>query len=202
MSVATAPATLLLRVPWATVTGAAAGAGLMTLLTWAVPASADSALTIRLVQLALAASAAYAVDDAAAALTTVAPRSRWRRRAFPVSVGVAAIAVSWVVVLLNLRHHLLGTALRALTVEVAVLVLVALAASALLVMRGEPEPGNQVAVAVPLAGVGALILGGMLGFEVFIGGSGSVYTERSTAWVTGGAFALAVLVWASRDKPA
>jgi uncharacterized membrane protein len=37
---------------------------------------------------------------------------------------------------------------------------------------GEPEPGNQVAVVMPLAGVGALVLGGV---------------------------ALSVLIWASRD---
>ncbi len=196
MSASTAPATLPLRVPWATVTGAAAVGGFITFLTLAVPASADSALTIRLVQLALAASAAYVVDDAAAALTRVAPRSLWAHRAFALVVGLAAIAVAWVVVLVNLRH-LPDATLRSLTIEVAVMVLIALATSATLALRGEPEPGNQVAVAVPLAGVGVLVLGGMLGFDIFIEG-----TRDGTAWVVVGAFALAVLTWASRDKPA
>jgi hypothetical protein len=201
MSVSTAPATLPLRMPRETVVAALGVAGFLTLLTWAAPASAESILTIRLVQLALAASAAYLVDDAAAALTKVAPRSLWQHRAFPLVVGLAAIAVSWSVVLMNLRH-LPGATLRSITIEVAVLMLVALTASAVLAMRGEPEPGNQVAVVVPLAGVGALVLGGVLGFDVFIGEPGGGYTEHVAAWVIGGVLALAVLAWASRDKPA
>jgi uncharacterized protein YhhL (DUF1145 family) len=173
----------------------------MTLWTWAVPASADSMLTIRLVQLALAATAAYIVDDAAAALTSVAPRSRWLHRAFPLTTGLATIAVAWVVVLINLRRGP-DAMLRSLTIEVAVLVLMALAASSMLAMRGEPEPGNQVAIALPLVGVGALVFGGMLGFEVFMSGHGPGQAERETAWVICLVLAAAVLVWASRDDPA
>ena len=201
MSIAAAPATLPLRVPWATVTGAAVIGGFMTLWTWVVPASADSMLTIRLVQLALAATAAYIVDDAAAALTTVAPRSLWLHRALPLTTGLAAIALAWVVVLINL-HRGPDADLRSLTAEVAVLVVVALAASSMLAMRGEPEPGNQVAVALPLAGVGALVLGGMLGFEVFMSGHGPGQAERETAWVVCLVVAAAVLVRTSRDDPA
>jgi hypothetical protein len=115
-------------------------------------------------------------------------------------VGLAAIAVSWSVVLINVRH-LSGATLRSITIEVAVLVLVALTASAVLAMHGEPEPGNQVAVVVPLAGVGALILGGILGFDVFISGDGREQTEDAAAWVVSGVVAAAVLVWASHDKP-
>jgi uncharacterized membrane protein len=200
MSVSAAPATLPLRVPWATVVGAAGVAGFFSLWTWALPASAESALTIRLVQLALAASAAYLLDDAAAALTTVAPRSLWQHRVFSLAIGLPVIAVAWSVVLMDLRH-LPQAALRSLTLEVVVLAVVALAASAMLASHGEPEPGNLVAVVVPLAGVGAMVLGGMLGLQVFIGGPGDGYTERTTAWVIGGVLALALLVWASRDEP-
>ena len=201
MSVSAPPATLPLRVPWATVAGAALVGGFVTLWTWALPASVDSILTIRLVQLALAATAAYLVDDAAAALTNVSPRSLWLHRSFRLLVGLVAIAVSWVVVLLSLGG-ILDPTLRPLTLEVAVLVLLALAASAVLAARGAPEPGNQVAVAVPLAGVGALVLGGMLGFDVFIGDGGREQTADAAAWVCAGVVAVAVLVWASREKPA
>jgi len=193
-------ATLPLRVPWATVTGAALVGSFMSFWTWALPEAAGSILTIRVVQLTLAASAAYLVDDAAAALTTVAPRSLWQHRAFPLLVGLAAIACSWVVVLMNLRDLPVAD-LRSLTIEVAVLVLLALAASAVMSARDEPEPGNRVAVVVPLAGVGALIAGGILGFDVTIGGDGREQTEDAAAWVVSGVVALAVLVWASHDKP-
>ena len=185
MTVGAAPATVPLRVPWTTVGMAAAVAGFVTLWTEAVPAWADSTLTIRLVQLALAASAAYLLDDAASTLTTVAPRSLWRRRAFPLVIGLGAIAISWAVVLLSLRR-LPEVTLRALTIEIIVLVLVALAASAVLAMRGEPEPGNQVAVVVPLAGVGALVIGGMLGLTSSSAASAPSWPARRAcgpAWV-------------------
>ena len=201
MTVAAVPATLPFRVPWTTVGTAAAVAGLTTLLTATVPAWGDSTLTIRLVQLALAASAAYLLDDAAATLTTVAPQSMRRHRALPLVSGLVAVAISWTVVLLNLRM-LPEATLRALTVEVAVLVLVTLAASAVLAMRGEPEPGNTVAVVVPLVGVGALLIGGMLGFDVFMGGLGSGMTGKAGAWAVMGGIAFALIVWATRDKPA
>ena len=201
MTVSAVPATVPLRVPWATVGTAVAVAGFVTLWSQAVPAWADSTLTIRLVQLALAASAAYVLDDAAATLTNVAPRPLWRHRGFGLIIGLGAIAISWAIVLLGLRRQP-EVILRALTIEIAVLVLVALAAGAVLAMRGEPEPGNQVAVAVPLAGVGALIIGGMLGYDLFIGGLGSELTGKAGAWAGVGGIAFALILWASRDKPA
>jgi len=200
MRVSAAPATLPLRVPWTTVVGAALVAGLFTFWTLAFPASADSTLTLRLVQLALAASAAYLLDDASAALTTISPRSWWRRRAFPLTIGLVALAVAWCVVLINLRH-LPDATLRPLTIEVTVLVLVALAASAVLAMHGEPEPGDQVAVALPLTGVAAVLVGSMLGFDIFVSSHGSGEGEKVTAWVLSGVLALLVLVVAGRDRP-
>jgi hypothetical protein len=200
MSVSAAPATLPLRVPWTTVVGAALVAGLFTLWTLGLPASADSTLTLRLMQLALAATAAYLLDDASAALTATSPRSWWRRRAFALTIGLAAVAVSWSVVLLLLSrtpHAPLG----ALTLEVAVLVVVALGASAVLAKGGEPEPGNLVAVALPLTGVAALLVGGMLGFDIFVSSPGPDQTVRTAAWVVAGGVALAVMGWASRDTP-
>jgi hypothetical protein len=191
--------TLLLRVPWATVLIAGTVAGLVTVLTQVQPAAAGSALTIRLVQLSLAAGAAYLLDDASAALTTTSPRTLWRHRAFPLAIGLGVTAASWSVVLLNLRRFP-AAPVRELTLEVVVLVLLALTASAVLARQGEPEPGSVVAIGLPLAGVTVMLVGGMLGFEAFASSQVHGQDQRVVGWTALGAVALAVLAWAGRDE--
>ena len=188
--------TLPLRVPWMTVVGSSLVAGAFTLLSALTPGAAESPLTVRLAQLALAASAAYLLDDAGATLTRVVPRPLWLRRLFPVVLGLVAVSAAWVVVVLALPP-LDKPVLRALTVEVAVLVLVALAASSVLAAREEPEPGNLVAVALPLAGLGALVLGGMLGFDVFPSQL-PIYGVVTAVWASVGVFCVVVLVHTTR----
>ncbi len=161
--------TLHLRVPWTTVVIAAGVAGFVVLWERLLPASAGSTLTIRLMQLALAAGAAYLLDDASAALTTVAPRRLWHQRALALTTGLLAIAASWSVVLFTLRD-VPDTALGLLTLEVSAWVLVALTASAVLAGRGETEPGNRVAVVLPMIGLAAVVAGGLLGFDIFPSG--------------------------------
>ena len=55
---------------------------------------------------------------------------------------------------------------------------------------------------MPLVGFGALVIGGLLGFDVFIGGLGSELTVKAGAWVGVGGIAFALILWAGRDKPA
>ncbi len=198
MTVALRPvtATLPLRVPWVTVAGSSLVAGMLTVLSALAPGAAESPLTVRLAQLALAASAAYLLDDAGAALTRVVPRPLWLRRLFPVALGLVAVSAAWVAVVLALPP-LDEPVLRALSVEVAVLVLVALAASSVLAARDEPEPGNLVAVALPLAGLGALVLGGVLGFEVFPSRL-PLHGVMTAAWASVGLCCVVVLVRTTR----
>jgi hypothetical protein len=191
--------TLALRLPWATVATSAAVGGFVILRALALPGSELSPLTVRLLELALAGGAAYAFDDAAAGLTSVVPRSLWRRRVLSLGTGLTAIAVAWTVMLLDLRPAA-AAPMRSLTLELIVLVLLVLATSAVLVRRGEDEPGSLVAVTVPLTGVAALTLGGLVGFDVFIGEA--VRTPKGAAWAICGLVALALMAAAGRDAAA
>ena len=189
---------LVLRVPWTTLTTAAAVAVFMTMGSVAVPSLTGSPMTLHLAELTLAAGAAYLADDAAAAVTAVVPRALWRRRAFAYSVGVCAVGCAWVVVLVGLTPTR-GLSVSAATVETACLVGLSLAASAVLADRGEPEPGNLVAVLVVLVGVSAILVGGGLGFDPYLSGHGTGSHTLLAAWTALGVGSLGVLLLASRD---
>ena len=199
MSLAFRPVTpaLSLRVPWVTVLGCVLVAGGFALLSGIAPGAAQSPLTLRLAQLALAASAAYVLDDAGAVMTRVVPRPLWLRRLLPVALGIGAVSTAWLAIVIALPP-LTAPTLRALTTEVVVLVLLALAASSVLAAREEPEPGNLVAVSLPVAGLGALVLGGMLGLDVYLSSHVPVHAALTTAWIAGGTCCAAVLARTTR----
>lgn len=176
-------------------------AGLVTMATLVRPASVESPLSVRLAQLALAASAAYLLDDASAELTRVAPTPMWRHRAFALVVGLSVVASAWLVVLLNLRR-VTDISVPALTLEAVVMTIASLAASAVVARRGEPEPGNMVAVVLPLTGIAALLGGGMLDVDVFVQSQGPAQSESGTVWLLVGVLGLIVLAMASRGRPA
>ena len=122
----------------------------------AQPDAGVSGLVVLICELLLAGGAAYLLDDAAVALTTVTPVGLWRRRLPRLLSGVALLLAAWGVVLVVLRwQDSLPPWL--VTGELAVLCLVALAAAAVLAARGEAEPGGLVAPAVGLLGIGAFI---------------------------------------------
>lgn len=192
----TASGTLALRLPWATLAVSSGVAGFVLLMDLAVRGYVPSLLTVRLIELALAAGAAYLLDDAAARLTDVAPRSLWRRRALSLGTGLTMIAIAWGVVLLHLDGAP-AALVRSLTLEVVVLVVLALAVSAVLARHGETEPGNFAAGAVPLVGLALLVSGFIVGVDAYLGTGDQA--GKLAVWVGVGVLALVLLVRAGRD---
>ena len=164
----------------------------------AQPDAGVSDLVVRSAELLLAGGAAYLLDDAAVVLTTVTPVGLWRRRLPQLVVGVAVLAVAWIVILAVLwRQDSLPP--WPVNVELAVLCLVALAAAAVLAARDEAEPGGLVAPAIGLLGIGALIADLIVAAELFVPRDGSGGDGVRLAWACLGGLALLVIVVASRD---
>jgi hypothetical protein len=124
-------------------------------------------LAARVAGLALAASVSYLLDDPAAAVTQAVPRPLWRRRSATVVRGIAVVTVAWALSLAVLGWRADGVHVVPLTLETAVVALLALTAAAVVALRGDPEPGNLVAPAVVLAGIGALLLQPSLSVTLF-----------------------------------
>jgi hypothetical protein len=195
----TSPETIAVRLPWPTLAVSSGVAGFILIRGLAVPGYVPSLLTVRLVELTLAAGAAYLLDDAAARLTDVAPRPLWRRRALSLVSGLAVITAAWGVVLLHLPGARVAL-LRSLTIEVVVLVVLALAVSAVLARRGETEPGRLAAATVPLVGLAMLVSGGFLGFDAYL--TPADHSGKLMVWLGVGVLALVSLALASRDTSA
>ena len=153
--------------PWPPLIGATAAAAAVVGL--ATARGGVSGLAVQVAGLALAAGAAYLLDDPAAAVTVTVPRSLWRRRSATVVRGLAVLTATWTVLLVLPRRGGDGLDDPAVTVQTAGVALLALAAAAVLARRGTPEPGNLVAPAVALVGIGALLLQPMLGVTLFVG---------------------------------
>jgi hypothetical protein len=124
-------------------------------------------IVVHLGQLALAAAAAFLLDDAAAELTGVTPSPLWVRRAPAVLAGSAVLVASWLVVVVGSS----APSPEVLSGEAAVLLLATLAASTLLARGGEEEPGATVACAVLLGGVAAMLTAGLVGRGIFLSDS-------------------------------
>jgi hypothetical protein len=185
--------------PLLPVVGSVGAASALVALAVALPGGGVSAFLVRLVELVLAGGAAYLLDDAAAVLTGVTPRSLWRRRAPTLVCGLTVLVTAWVAILLLLRW--LGTPLsvRALTGELVVLVAVAVALAAVLVWRGDPSPGSRVAPTVGIAGMSALIAEPLLRATIFLPAEGDGDLSGWLAWSAAGLLAVAVILLASRD---
>ncbi|GAA1973218.1 hypothetical protein GCM10009798_38050 [Nocardioides panacihumi] len=167
----------------------------------AVLPSADAVLPLvgRIAELALAGSAAYLIDDAAVALTAVAPRGTWRRRAPTLAAGAALLGVGWVAVLLMATSRDLLRPPTAVSGELVVLATVAVAAAATLARRGDPEPGVRVAPGLVLLGVSLLILESVLRRPLLVPWNGPARAGLLLAWAGVGLLALVIALWASRD---
>ena len=189
-----------LLVAWPTVACAVSVAVLTTGLALLLRPTPVPVLVVHLAQLALAGAAGYLLDDAAAALTGVAPRAAWRRRAPHLLIGGIALAGAWVTVLFCVRGAGLSTA--TLSLETGTLVAVSLAAATLLARLGEAEPGALVAPGVVLSGIAALLAGGLLHREVFASGTSAGSAARTvltTVWGAAAGTAPVVLALAWRE---
>jgi hypothetical protein len=151
--------------------------------------------TAHLLQLALAGSAAFLLDDPAAELTGVVPPSLWRRRLPRVAGGCLAIAAAWIVVLLQAP----ALPARALSIELVVLAAVALAASASAAQHGDSEPGVLVAPVFVLCGMSVLLAGMVTGVALFPSAEAPHPTLLLGCWVGLGLFAVGLALLATRD---
>ncbi len=190
------------KVPLATA-GLAASAVVLVLV--AAVARTDAGVSHPVVvmsELLLAGGAAYLLDDAAVAVTTVTPVRLWSRRLPRVVAGVATIAVAAAMVLAVLRWQQSLPAPLLLSGELAVLCLVALAGAALLAAHGESEPGGVVAPVLGLVGLGALIADLIVKAPLFVPWDGTGGAGVRLGWALAGALALCAITLASRDPAA
>lgn len=181
------------------VLGSVAAAWALTSLAVALPGDGVSPFLLRLVELVLAGGAAYLLDDGAARMTVVTPRTLWRRRAPALVTGLAVLAGAWAVILLVLGRQAFPPSAAVITGEVGVLVAIALALAAVLVWRGDPVPGSRVAPVLGLAGVTALIAGPLLRTSIFLPVDGARDVSGWLAWSAAGLLAVVVTLVASRD---
>ncbi|MFG1624766.1 hypothetical protein [Kribbella sp. NPDC049227] len=188
---------MLLRTSWPMVLLAVMSAGSVALLSVAGPSNAVPLFVVHLAAVALASGTAYLLDEAAIAVTSSTPQGLWRRRAPTLFAGLAVAAAAWTVVVVLLNRQSPTPSTSALTIEVVALVSTALAAAAVTARRGEPEPGNLVAPAIVLLGVGALIAQPALDITLFMGGPGD--PDRRVWWVGIAIAATIVMLIASRD---
>ena len=164
----------------------------------AQPDAGVSGLVVRISELLLAGGAAYLLDDAAVALTTVVPVGVWRRRLPRLLTGVAQLLGAWTLILVVLwQQDALPPGL--VTSELAVLCLVALGAAAVLAARGEAEPGGLVAPVIGLLGIGAFIADFLVEPAIFVPWDGSGGDGVRLAWAAVGGLAVVVIAVASRD---
>jgi hypothetical protein len=193
---------LLGRTPWPVVATAVTVPALVLLVSVLPSAERVLPLVGRIAELALAGGAAYLVDDAAATLTTVAPKGTWRRRSPALVLGTALLAGGWAAVLLLLRRADALPAALAASGEPVVLGLVAVAAATVLVRSGDPEPGARVGPALVLLGIGLLIAESVLHRPLLLPWQGAAGTGLTLAWVGVALLSVLVALWASRDPAA
>ena len=152
----------------------------------------------RVAGLALAGSAAYLLDDAAAQLTTVVPRGPWRRRGPVLAVGVGLLAGAWLGVLALLQWRDVRPPVAESSAELLVMGLVGLAAAALLFRLGDHEPGVIVAPMVVVLGLGLAIVGSVVGSPIYLTDAEPT-PGRVAGWSAAGALAALMIVLAGRD---
>jgi len=162
-------------------------------------------LVERVTELALAGGAAYLLDDAAAQLTTVVPRSQWRRRAPVVGAGVALLAGAWLGILVVLHWRDVRPPIAESSAELLVMGLVAIAAAAVLFRLGDPEPGAIIAPIVVVLGLGLVIVGSVGGAPIYLADAEPAM-GRVAGWSAAGGLAVLTIVVSSsprrRPRPA
>ena len=187
--------TAVARTPWPVVTTALAAAALVLVVAARWPESAALPFAGRIAAFALAGSAAYLLDDAAAPLTDIAPRGPWRRRAPVLATGAVLIAGAWLGVLLVLDWRGVRPPVPESSAEIVVVALVAVAVATLLLRLGETEPGVVVAPVVALAGLGSFVVEALVRAPVLLT-SADPSAGRVAGWAAAGTTAVAVILFA------
>lgn len=177
---------------------AGAAIALLAVITLAERGDEVPLFTVHLVVLLVAAGPAYLLDDTAADVTAVVPRSLLRRRLRIVGSGLLVAATGWGVVVLLLQWRSPSVPLGALTWEAAGLIWTGIAASAVVYQRGVNEPGNQVASGLGLFVVGVLVAQRLLPFAVLITASDD--PARIGWWAATMCAAAAIFVIASSPR--
>jgi hypothetical protein len=186
------------RTPWPTVWTALGAGGLVLLVAAAWPTSAMLPFVGRIAGFALAGGAAYLLDDAAAQLTTVAPRGPWRRRGPVLAAGIGLLAGAWLGVLAVLQWRDARPPVAESSAELLVMGLAGLAAAALLFRLGDHEPGVIVAPMVVVVGLGLTIVESVVGSPIFLADAKPTLA-RVVGWSAAGALAALMIVVAGRD---
>jgi hypothetical protein len=190
------------RAPWPTA-ATAFGTSVLVLLVALLPSSEVVLPFVgRIAELALAGGAAYLIDDAAATLTTVAPRGTWRRRSPVLMLGMALLACGWVAVLLVLAWRDAGPRTFTASGELVVLGLVALAAATVLARNGDNEPGARVGPVLVLLGLGLVMVESALHRPLLVPWQDAPGMGLLSVWAGVGMLSLLVALWASRDPAA
>jgi hypothetical protein len=192
--------TAVARTPWPVATTGLASGVLVLAIAGRWPTSAALPFVGRMAELALAGCAAYLLDDAAAPLTSVAPQGPWRRRAPVLLTGVVLIALTWLGLLAILGWRDVRPPVPEASAELVVAGLVAVALATCLVRLGDPEPGTVVAPVVALAGLGLLVLEGLVRSPVFLT-SADPTPGLQAGWVAVGSAAAAVVLLAPPGTP-
>ncbi|GIG20208.1 hypothetical protein Cch01nite_09320 [Cellulomonas chitinilytica] len=151
---------------------------------------------VRLALVALAAAAAWILDDPAAAAVDAVPRTRLRRT-LARSVALAVPLSVWVVAVVALDLRSTATPAGALLVEGAGILTITVALAAMLRFAGRDEPGDVAATVVCAAMVALIVFPHPWSAHVFPVEDG--WTGSSVLWSALGAAAAAVVVAASRD---
>ena len=176
--------------------GSAIGAGILAVCV-AFAADGPPLPYVRLALVALAAAAAFVLDEPCAAAVDAVPVTRRGRTAIRVTAVALPFAV-WTVAVLALERRNGATAVGALLVEGAGMLAVAVAVSAVLRLAGRAEPGEIVASFLGASMLGALIFRPAPGsVPIFPVGEG--WAASTALW---GSFAVAatmLVVALSRD---
>ena len=176
--------------------GSAFGAGI---LAGCVASAADgpSLLYVRLALVALAAAAAFVLDEPSAAAVDAVPATRRARTAVRATAVALPLAV-WTAGILALERRNGATAVGALLVEGAGVMAVAVALSASLRLTGRAEPGEIVASVLGASMLAVLIVNPWPGsVPLFPVGDG--WAASTALWCSLAVAALMLVVAASRD---
>lgn len=184
-------------VNWAALLGGSAfGAGILAGC-FAYAADGPPLMYVRLALVALAAAAAFVLDEPAAAAVDAVPVTRRGRTAIRATAVALPFAV-WTAGILGLERRNSVTAVGALLVEGAGVLAVAVALSAIVRLTGRAEPGEIVASVLGASILAVLIFNPSTGVvRLFPVGDG--WVASTALWSSFAVAAVMLVIAVSRD---